>query len=177
MLDEEQKKKLLKLARNSIVNYLKEGERTEIGVEDPNLKREQGAFVTLKKHGKLKGCIGRIEASSPLYKVVSNMAIQSATGDPRFPSLKKDEVDDITIEISVMSKPKEVEKAEEIEIGKHGLIVRKGAYSGLLLPQVATEHDWGKREFLENTCYKAGLPKNAWKEAKVYKFSAEVFKE
>lgn len=177
MFNEQQRKRLLKIARDSIENYLKKGKKLDINVEDTKLKSEQGAFVTLKKHGELRGCIGRIESDSPLYLVVSNMAVQSATGDPRFPCLKKEEIGDITIEISVMSKPREMENIDEIEIGTHGLIVRKGAYSGLLLPQVATEYNWGKKEFLENTCYKAGLPKNAWKDAKVYKFSAEVFGE
>jgi len=177
MLSEQQKNKLLKIARESITNYIREGRRLDLKIEDSDLNREQGAFVTLRKNFKLRGCIGRVESKQPLYKVVAEMAIQSAVSDPRFSKLTEDELDEITIEISVMANPERVNNIEEIKVGTHGLIIRKEFHSGLLLPQVATDYGWDRKEFLENTCCKAGLPKYAWKDAEIYIFTAEVFSE
>jgi len=106
------------------------------------------------------------------------MAVEAAFSDPRFPTLSKEELNDIKIEISVLSKFKEVKDVSDIEVGTHGLLVRKGFSSGLLLPQVAAEYNWTRDEFLEHTCYKAGLDKDAWKKgATIYMFSAFVFGE
>lgn len=178
MLNEEQKNRLLFIARNSIENYLKKGSKPQVSETDPVLIEKRGAFVTLTKYGDLRGCIGSIYASLPLYNTVSDMAIEAATGDPRFPRLNPEELKEIKIEISVLSPLEKIEDISKIKVGTHGLLIRKGFYSGLLLPQVATEYNWTKEEFLEHTCYKAGLNKDAWKKgADIFIFSALVFGE
>ena len=178
MLNNEQKKLLLKIAKESLEYYLKEGKQKKFEVKDPVLTEKSGAFVTLKEFGQLRGCIGYIVAAKPLYETVAEMAISAGTKDPRFSPVKLEELKDIMIEITVLSPLKKINSIDEIEVGKHGIYIQKGFHSGLLLPQVATEYGWDKIEFLENTCYKAGLPKDAWKEgADIYIFSGEVFSE
>jgi AmmeMemoRadiSam system protein A len=139
-----------------------------------------GAFVTLHERGELRGCIGNIVATQPLYLTVRDMAIASAFEDPRFPSLKEDELKDIDIEISVLSEPQKINDPNIIEMGKHGVIVRSGFRSGVFLPQVATETGWDRDTFMSNLCsHKAGLPADAWKKkgVDIYIFTAEVFSE
>lgn len=178
MLNENQKNRLLFIARNSIENYLKKGSKPQVSETDPGLLEEKGAFVTLTKQGELRGCIGSIYPTAPLYKTVSDMAIEAATGDPRFPQLSLEELKEIEIEISALSPLEKIDDISKIKVGTHGLLIRKGFYSGLLLPQVAAEYNWTKEEFLEHTCYKAGLNKDAWKKgADIYIFSALVFGE
>ena len=174
-----EKEALLGVVRRTIEARLTGRPLPELDVPSEVLKEKKGAFVTLKKHSHLRGCIGYIEAKRPLYKTVEEMALAAAFDDPRFAPLKPDELKNITIEISVLSPLKEVKNIDEIEVGIHGLYVTKGFHSGLLLPQVATEYDWDSLTFLQETCYKAGLQRDAWKDknAKVYKFSAEVFGE
>lgn len=179
MLEENQKYKLLALARESIGMYLKEGKKIDVNIgDDEFLKETRGAFVTLKdKRGNLRGCIGRIKTNQPLYKTIIDMAVESAVGDSRFVSVSLEELENIVIELSVLTEPVLIENIKDIKIGRDGLIIRKGFYSGLLLPQVATEHNWDVIEFLKNTCFKAGLPEDAWKNSEILKFSAEVFSE
>ena len=180
MLNEKQQKELLKLARNTIKSYLERGEKPDFSIDDPDLKNIQGAFVTLHKKGQLRGCIGNIIGQKPLYITVRDMAIEAATGDPRFNPVKSEELDDIDIEISVLSPLEKVKNADEIELGTHGVIVRRGYHQGVFLPQVATETGWSKEEFLSHLCSgKAGLPANAWKDpnTELYIFSAQVFGE
>ncbi len=178
MFTKEQKAKLLRLARRSIEHYLKTGRRLEdLEIDDPALYKEKGAFVTLKKNGMLRGCIGHIIADMPLCEVVAEMAIQAAVGDPRFPPLTLEELPEVEIEISVLSPLKKVEDINEIKVGKHGLLLRKGFYSGLLLPQVPVEYGWDKLTFLRHLAMKAGLPPDEWKDAEIYSFTAEVFSE
>jgi len=125
----------------------------------------------------LRGCIGYIKAYKPLWETVQEMAIAAAFHDPRFPSLKPDEVKQLTFEISVLSPFKRIKDINEIEVGKHGLYMVRGYRSGLLLPQVATEYKWDRETFLQETCYKAGLPLDSWKdkETEIYIFSADYF--
>ena len=177
VLTDLEKKSLIDIARTTIECKLKGRDVPELHPELEILKQKSGAFVTLKKHGRLRGCIGYIEARKPLYKTVSEMAIAAAFNDPRFPPLKPDELMHITLEISVLSPLKEIKDIKEIEIGIHGLYITKGYDSGLLLPQVATEYKWDSLTFLEETCYKAGLRPNAWKDkdTRIYIFSADVF--
>ncbi len=178
MFTREQKAKLLRLARRSIEHYLRTGQRLkDLEIDDPALYKEKGAFVTLKKHGMLRGCIGHIIADMPLCEVVAEMAVQAAVGDPRFPALKLEELPEVEIEISVLSPLKKVESIDEIKVGKHGLLLRKGFYSGLLLPQVPVEYGWDKVTFLQHLAMKAGLPPDGWKGAELYSFTAEVFSE
>jgi len=176
MLDDSQKKKLLEIARNSIESYIRNAAIEPFEEHDPEFLKNRGAFVTINIRGDLRGCIGYIHRDRPLYKVVSDMAIEAASRDPRFPTITESELKDIHIEISALSEFKKVHNPHEIKVGIHGLMIKKGFYSGLLLPQVAVEHRWDREKFLANTCYKAGLPLDAWKKgAEIFIFSAEVF--
>lgn len=180
LLTKEQKQKLLKIARDAITHYINTGKTLEIKENDALLKQPMGAFVTLHKKGQLRGCIGHIEAQGPLYLTVRNMAISSATEDPRFSPVTKDELKDIHIEISVLSPLKKTTNPDEIILGKHGVIVKDLFRSGVYLPQVATETGWSKEEFMNSLCgQKAGMSPDAWKKGKcdIFIFSAEVFAE
>ncbi|MCM8772339.1 MAG: AmmeMemoRadiSam system protein B [Candidatus Omnitrophica bacterium] len=180
MLTEKQKRLLLKIARETLENYLKGEKLPELKIDDPVLTEKRGVFVTLKKKGNLRGCIGYIEPIKPLYLAVREMAIHSATEDPRFNPVSYDELKDIEIEISVLTVPKKVKSADEIVLGRDGVIVKRGFNQGVFLPQVAAETGWTKEEFLSYLCsHKAGLPPDAWKDPKteLYIFQAEVFSE
>ena len=178
-LSDEHKKILLKIARDSIIRAVYSRPPLEYRIDDEVLNKKCGAFVTLHINGNLRGCIGNIVSETPLWKTVRNMAVESALRDPRFYPLTPQELDRVDIEISVLSPLKKIEDPEEIEVGKHGLFIRKGFYQGLLLPQVATEYGWDRTQFLEQTCYKAGLNKNCYRESgtEIYIFSAIVFGE
>lgn len=177
-MNENQKKILLKIARDSIKEYLKNKKFFKPKVEDPELKEKRGVFVTLKNKGELRGCIGYPLPYKPLYSAVAELAIESATSDPRFPPVQLDELDSIEIEISVLTLPKPVSSYKEIEIGKHGIIVSKGPFRGLLLPQVPVEYGWDLDEYLSHGCMKAGLPSDEWKKGvEIEVFEAEVFSE
>jgi AmmeMemoRadiSam system protein A len=141
------------------------------------LKEKMGAFVCLKTHGELKGCIGHIKGFLPLHETIKEMARQAAFHDPRFAPLDASEWKATEIEISVLTPMRKIDDIEQIEIGVHGLYIEKGVETGLLLPQVATEYGWDRITFLEYACMKAGLPKDAWKskETNIYVFSADVF--
>jgi AmmeMemoRadiSam system protein A len=181
MLNQEQRSRLLRIARQSIEAVL-DGRRPELdlGALDGELRRPSGAFVTLNERtGELRGCIGSIEAVAPLAQAVSSSAVSAAFRDPRFYPVTKDELPALHIEISVMSPIVPVADVEEIEVGRDGLIIRKGSRAGLLLPQVATEYGWDRETFLRQTCVKAGLPPESWQspDCRIEKFSAEVFGE
>jgi len=177
-LDEKQKERLLKIARSSIESYLKKGKIVKFEESDPLLIKKQGAFVTLTKEGKLRGCIGSMVGVMPLYETIAKMAIEAAVRDPRFPSLQMDELSKIHIEISVLSELKLIDDVNEIKVGRDGILIRKGFSSGVLLPQVAAEYGWDRTTFLEQTSRKAGLPPDAYKEgAQIYIFTAQIFGE
>lgn len=178
-LNEKEKKDLLRLARNTIERKVKGETLPEFHTDSEILKQERGAFVTLEKHGQLRGCIGVFEPHKPLTDVIKDMAISAAFRDPRFPPVKESEVDDLEIEISVLTPLRLIDDVEEIEVGKHGICIERGFNRGVLLPQVATEHNWDRKTFLEQTCWKARLPQDAWKaeETKIYIFSAQIFHE
>lgn len=147
-------------------------------IDDPVLSSPGAAFVTLKKGGQLRGCIGMMEPIEPLYVTVAKMARAAAVEDPRFPPVTEAELSEIRVDISVLGPLEPVNDIEEIEVGKHGLKVQFGYSSGVLLPQVATEYGWDRSQFLRQTCRKAGIPLDAWeKGAEILKFSAEVFEE
>jgi AmmeMemoRadiSam system protein B/AmmeMemoRadiSam system protein A len=180
MLNKEQKGRLLKLARSSIEHYLKHNNRLEVSESDPQLTSRAGAFVTLHKHGQLRGCIGNLIGQKPLYLTIRDMAVEAAVGDPRFPPLSLSELNDVDIEISVLSPMKKIRDPDNIIMETHGVLVRKGFRSGVFLPQVATETGWSKEEFLSHLCSrKAGLSPSAWKDkdTEVYIFTASVFSE
>jgi len=143
----------------------------------PVLREKRGAFVTLKKNGELRGCIGYVEAYKPLYLTIREMARAAAFNDPRFPPLRPDEWPQIEVEISVLSPLEEISDPEKIEVGRHGILLRNGPFSGLLLPQVAVEYGWGREEFLMHTCLKAGMAGDCWRRSgtRIQIFSAEIF--
>ena len=179
-LTDEEKKQLLKLARNTIKEYVINGKTPKLNPNDysKNLKEHCGAFVTLHKDGNLRGCIGRFEPDIPLYEVVQEMAISAATRDYRFSAVKKDEIKDLELEISVLTPMKKIDSIDEIELGKHGIYIKKGGMGGTFLPQVATETGWSKEEFLGHCSRdKARLGWDGWKDADIYIYEALVFSE
>lgn len=175
-LSGEEKERLKKLVKDAIEGVLFGSQCTPVETSG-HLDEQCGAFVTIKNCGSLKGCIGYVRGYLPLHETVRQMAIQAAFHDPRFAPVTKDEWKGCDFEISVLSPMKKIKNIDEIEVGVHGLYIEKGVHSGLLLPQVATEQGWDRTEFLEYTCYKAGLPKDAWKskDIDIYIFSADVF--
>jgi AmmeMemoRadiSam system protein A len=175
-LSEDEKEKLKKLVRETIESVFL-GRETELPEVSGKLKEKRGAFVTIKNKGQLRGCIGHIRGMTPLVTTIKEMAVQAAFHDPRFHPLGKEELEDIDIEISVLTPMKKITDINEIQVGVHGIYLEKGIHSGLLLPQVATEYNWDRITFLEHTCNKAGLPKDAYKtkDMNIYIFSADVF--
>jgi AmmeMemoRadiSam system protein A len=176
-LTDQEKKQLHCIARSVIESKTAGTPTPAFEASTPTLKEKRGAFVSLHSKGQLRGCIGYIHAVKPLYQTIQEMALAAAFQDPRFPPLGKDELGDLDIEISVLTPMREIIDINEIEVGTHGLMIVMGNYSGLLLPQVATEYGWNREEFLGHTCMKAGLPASAWtdKNAKIFVFSADVF--
>lgn len=180
MYNASQRKELLKIARDTIKYKLETGKRFEPVVTDPALKRDMGAFVTLHKRGELRGCIGHMIASGPLYLVVRDMAIAAATEDPRFVPVTAGELKDVDLEISVLTPMSKVAGADSVKIPGNGVMVRSGFRSGVYLPQVADETGWTKEEFMNSLCeHKAGIPRDSWKTGacEIYVFTAEVFGE
>lgn len=178
-LNRKEQEALLSIARKALEGSVKYGIIPAPYVNEKNLLEKRGTFVTLTKNGSLRGCIGYVQPVTPLYKAVSDMAIAASARDPRFPPVGQGELKDIHIEISVLSPLRLIADTNEIEIGKHGLYMIRGGNTGLLLPQVATQHQWKREEFLSQTCVKAGLPAQAWKDksTRIYIFSAQIFSE
>lgn len=178
-LNKEEKQRLLEIAKASIIEAVTGEKKEEIKVTEERLNENCGAFVTIKKHGQLRGCIGYIIAVKPLYETVRDVAASAAIKDTRFHPMTEDELKDMELEVSALTPLKRISDASEIEVGKHGIYMKQGFYSGLLLPQVATEYGWDRETFLQHTCRKAGLPTDAWKDesTEIYIFSAEVFSE
>ena len=178
MLSETDGKTLLEMAREAIETYVRHKKTAKFEVNDPALKTGSWAFVTIHKGGRLRGCIGTFASPNQLYKTIVDMAISAATKDPRFSPLTATELDEVSLEISVLSPLKEIKDTGEIVVGKHGLYIIKGRNRGVLLPQVAIEHNMDRESFLENTCMKAGLGPGAWKDgATIFTFEADIFKE
>lgn len=182
-LGKAEQKRLLEIARESLETYVKEGKIKKFEESNPILNKSMGAFVTLKENGQLRGCIGVFssqDSKEPLYQNVADMAIAAGTKDTRFTPVAKDELDDLEYEISVLSPFKKIDSWKDIEIGKHGVRIKKGAHSGVFLPQVATENNWDLDTFMNTLCsQKAGLPADCWKnsETEIYVFTAHVFGE
>jgi AmmeMemoRadiSam system protein B/AmmeMemoRadiSam system protein A len=181
VLTDDEKSTLLRLARQSVEKAVR-GE--DLKVPDPKsmsegLRKNGAAFVTLTEAGDLRGCIGHVQADVPLSTCVCQVAVLAALRDPRFRRVEPDELDKISIEISVLTPLEVVKDTDDIRVGRDGLVIERGPMRGLLLPQVATEYGWTVEEFLQNTCRKAGLPPNAWKEdnTTIYRFHAVVFNE
>lgn len=178
-LSKEDKKTLLTIAKKTIEARVKGQPFPKFEVTSPHLLEKRGAFVTINKHGMLRGCIGYVLPVKPLWETVMEVAESAALRDPRFPPVTPDELPDLEIEISVLTVPREIHDIHEIQVGKHGIIIERGFNSGLLLPQVATEYGWDRETFLDHTCQKAGMPPGCWRDrSTVIKiFSAEVFSE
>ena len=170
---------LLQIARNAIISYLEDRIPSKLPGLDEELLQRLGAFVTLHKRGKLRGCVGQIVSDKPLYETAAEAAIAAATRDPRFHRVNLSEMLELKIEISVLNSLQPLGRIEDLEIGVHGLYIKDGEYSGLLLPQVATAHNWDRTQFLQQACKKAKLPDEAWQdpETEIYLFSSQVFGE
>ncbi len=176
-------------SREALLSLARERIRSSISGDDPSypprthdLEAKAGAFVTLTnphRYPNLRGCIGRVEAREPIYDTVHYAAYQSAFCDPRFDPIQPDELPSVLIEISLLLPPRAIEGAEQIEVGTHGIIVRSETHRGILLPQVATERNWSRDEFLAAACKKAGLHPDAWasESVRLFVFEAEVFDE
>lgn len=182
MHSEEQGRLLLHIARKNIMHYLTDGEMLSVENMDIPLefKEKRGVFVTLKKHGDLRGCIGYPEPVYPLLPALLDSSVSAALRDPRFPPVTLEEMDEIEVEVTVLTKPEKIVPVpENVIIGEDGLIAEKGMFKGILLPQVPVEWKWDAEEFLCQTCMKAGLPPDCWldKETTVYKFQGQIFSE
>lgn len=170
----EERSLLLQIARESVLSFL---ERREISLFTPSthLSEPKGVFTTLCSKGRLRGCVGYPAAILPLYRAVVETARAAASEDPRFYPVRLDEVPDLRISLSVLSQLQTI-SAEQVEIGRHGLVISHGGLRGLLLPQVPVEHGWDRTTFLEQTCLKAGLSPDAWRTgALIEAFTAEAF--
>ena len=174
-----EKRQLMEIAKATIDAVVRGNPVPEFEPVSSTVREERGAFVTIRQRGQLRGCIGYIIPVKPLYLTVREVAESAALKDPRFPPVSIDELPYLEYEISALSPIRKIEDVKEIEVGRDGIIIRRGYYQGLLLPQVATEYGWNREQFLEHTCKKAGLPANAWKnpDTEISIFSAEVFDE
>ena len=177
-LTADERRELLRLARSAVTEYVARQTVIADPTENPKLLSAKGVFVTLKKRGELRGCIGFIEPVAPLSKAVIQAAIYAATEDPRFPPVGSGELKDLTFELSVLTPPKEITNCALVEVGRHGIVISRGGQKGVLLPQVPVENGWNRETYLQEGCLKAGLPPDAWqKGAKVCVFEAIVFHE
>jgi AmmeMemoRadiSam system protein A len=177
-LTEPERQELLRLARSAIEAAVGVGAAPELRLDSPSLREDGAAFVSIYLGGRLRGCVGSTARNEPLYATVIHVACSAALRDPRFPSLTADEMPRLRIEISRLSPLRPV-RPEEVDVNRHGLCVSHGDARGLLLPQVARRYGWDRTRFLEETCVKAGLPADAWRdpEARLFAFEAEVFQD
>ncbi|TAN42621.1 MAG: AmmeMemoRadiSam system protein B [Nitrospirae bacterium] len=175
-LTAEEKTLLLDIAKKTVNDYVSTGKAPEVTGDNPNMLANGATFVTIKKHGELRGCIGNTRPIMPLYKSVIANSISAAVRDPRFGPLTKQELKDIKVEVTILSPIEPLNDIKDIVVGKHGLVIVNGDRSGLLLPQVAEEMRWDVKTFLEQLSQKAGLPPDAWKDSQLYSFTAEVVK-
>ncbi|HYT75659.1 MAG TPA: AmmeMemoRadiSam system protein A [Vicinamibacterales bacterium] len=176
MFTDAQQRALLDIARAAVTESTTG--RSVVQPDPPDLPEATGAFVTLKRGGRLRGCIGTLECRRPLAEEVARVAVSAAREDPRFAPLSPSELDGLDVEVSVLGPLEAIDPRDPgaVVIGRHGLVVEQGRRRGLLLPQVATEWGWDCEMFLSQTCIKAGLPPDAWQRgAVVYRFSAVVF--
>jgi len=177
-LSSEDRARLLEIARSSIAAAVAQSKFFNPGRIKPSLAEPHGAFVTLRRRGRLRGCVGQPEPAGPLADTVSRCAVLAAFEDERFPPVREEELLELTIEISVLS-PMMRTTPDQIELGRDGLFIRSGHSRGLLLPQVAAEHRLTREQFLAETCLKAGLKRDAWQSpgTEIFSFTAEVFSE
>ena len=174
----DQKVCLLRIARETIYHFVSRGKASEVQEDNERLQEDQGVFVSLHINDNLRGCMGSMSGDGSLVKTVANMAVCAVSQDPRFSPLRMDEVPRADIELSVLGRLTPV-TVSEIDVGVHGLFVTQGRFRGILLPQVATQYNWSAEQFISQTCVKAGLDKDAWKEpnCRIEAFTADVFSE
>lgn len=178
-------KVLIDFSHKAIESYIRDNEELEITEVSPKFKQERGVFVTVKVGGELRGCIGHPLPVVPLIEAIRDLSIESATSDFRFQPISIDELGELTIEISILTVPEELklknrkDAPKQIKVGRDGLIVEYEWERGLLLPQVAVEEGWDSKQFLEKTCWKAGVPEDSWlkDESKIFTFQAQIFTE
>jgi len=176
MLTPETQQELLAIARGALEARVRGTRAPDAGSQEGSPRR--GAFVTIFCSGELRGCLGRVTSDWPLPDLISHLAQEVADSDPRFTPVQPHELQDIVVEVSVLTPEREVRSIDEIELGRHGLIVEQGARKGLLLPQVPEEHNWDRETFVAQACVKAGLSADAWRRgARVFVFEAQVFGE
>ncbi len=177
-LSDAQKRRLLRIARDAVFNWVHRTKHLDVTEEDERLHAKQGVFVSLHVGDRLRGCIGTFDSDDPLYDTVVKMAIGAATRDPRFGPMRIAEVPRVEFELSVLTPLRPI-APEDVEPGRHGLLIAYGRKRGTLLPQVATQHGWDREEFIEQTCLKAGLDRTAYQDdkAQLLAFEAEVFSE
>jgi AmmeMemoRadiSam system protein A len=174
LIDAEEQRRLLDLARRALDAKVRgtTPPAVETDADDPR----RGAFVSIFWRGELRGCLGRLKSNLPIRRIVFQLAQAVADSDPRFEKVTASELADLAFEISVLTREREVTSVEEIEVGRHGLIVEHGSSRGLLLPQVPIEHGWDRDTFLDHTCIKAGLEAVAWRRGvRIFIFEAQVF--
>lgn len=177
VFERDDRARLLMIARRALESRVR-GEREPVPEGGGALDTPCGAFVSIHRGPDLRGCLGRLEGDWPIARVVAHLGRAVADSDPRFDPVSVDELETLSIEISALTPEREVRAIDEIQLGRHGLIVERGHRRGLLLPQVATEHGWDVETFLEHTCRKASLPAGAWRrDARILVFEAEVFAE
>ncbi|MCK4502639.1 MAG: AmmeMemoRadiSam system protein A [Desulfuromonadales bacterium] len=170
---------LLIIAREAIVHQINGGDYSPTPREEKALNERSGCFVTIKQNGNLRGCIGNFQSHQPLFREVAIMAVAAASEDPRFQPMTQDELDNFNLEITVLSPLEKIDDTNQIEVGTHGIYIEKGINRGVLLPQVATDYNWDRETFLQQTCIKAGLPETSWQspDADIYIFSGQIITE
>ena len=177
-LSSSEKQLLLDVARRAVRAHLSKEPLASESFPSGTLHDPLGVFVSIHRGSQLCGCIGRVESESPLHETTAVCAVSAAISDPRFSPMKLAELDDVSFEISVLSKIEQVKAVDQIEVGRHGLLIEMDSRRGLLLPQVASEYNWDHIEFLSQTCMKAGLEPEAWRrDASIFAFEALVFAE
>ena len=177
VISPEDQPRLITLARRALEARVRDADLPDI---DRTLAPDVccGAFVSIFHDGELRGCLGRLNSPLPIARLVAQLAQAVADSDPRFDRVTPQELDGIDVEISVLTREREIRSVDEIEVGKHGLIVEQGTSRGLLLPQVPEEHGWDRDAFLAHTCLKAGLAADAWRRgARLFVFEAQIFGE
>jgi uncharacterized protein (TIGR00296 family) len=180
MLSEDHGRQLLAIARENIITYLKTQKILSLNDVPHEFLEKRGVFVTLKREGTLRGCIGYPEPIYPLLDALLDSSVSAALRDSRFPPVTAEEMDDITVEVTVLTPPSQIEpNPSNIAVGRDGLCVERGIFKGILLPQVAVEWKWDAEEFLCQACMKAGLPPDCWLdgETTVYTFQGQIFSE
>ncbi len=169
---------LLEIARGAVRAHLAKEKPPVREIPDGALRQLHGVFVSIHRDAELRGCIGRVQSDRPLYETTAECAVSAAVADPRFLPMEVEELDHVSFEISALTPLTTIEGVDQLEVGRHGLMVEKGPSRGLLLPQVASRYGWERREFLRQTCLKAGLGPDEWQSgANIFVFEAIVFEE